>query len=236
MGAAPKACVVIPTYNEKENVGPLVRALDGLCMASLSALFVDDSSPDGTSDEVAREAASHSWVHLMVRTGKRAFSSAYQEGFREAISRLSPGVLVGMDADLQHPVSLVPVLVDAVVNGADVAVASRYTEGGGIEGWSGARRAVSRGANAYARLALGLQVKDCTSGFKAFSRSAAEKISRVDLHTKRFEYQVATLNLLKESKIVEIPYTFVSRRAGQSKLGLWDLPRFFFAVARMRLG
>ena len=236
MGAPLKVSAVVPTYNERENVGPLVEALAGLGMAGLSVLFVDDSSPDGTADEVRRTAAGRPWVHLLVRTGRRGFSSAYQEGFREAISKLDPVALVGMDADLQHPPSVIPALVEAVSEGAAVAVASRYVPGGGVEGWSRARRIVSRGANAYSRLLLGLPVRDCTSGFKAFSRPAAEKVVGADLRTKRFEYQVATLKLLKGSKVVEVPYTFVSRRAGRSKLGFWDLPRFFFAVARMRLG
>lgn len=236
MGALDRVCVVVPTYNERENIGPLVEALEGLRMTGLSVLFVDDSSPDGTADEVEKQGGARPWVHLLLRTGARGFSSAYQEGFRAAISSLDPGALVGMDADLQHPASSIPALIDAVANGAEVAVASRYVGGGGIVGWSRTRRLVSQGANFYARTLLGLPVRDCTSGFKAFSRSAAGMIAEADLHSKRFEYQVATLNLLKGSKVVEVPYTFVSRKAGRSKLEFWDLPRFFFAVARMRIG
>lgn len=227
---------MVPTYNERENVGPLVGALESLHMQSLAVLFVDDSSPDGTAQEVRKQTDSRPWVGLLLRTGERGFSSACQDGIRDAISRFDPAVIVSMDADLQHPVSTIPSLVDAVANGADVAVASRYIDGGGVEGWSAVRRLVSKGANAYARVLLGLPVRDCTSGFKAFNRRSAERIEEAELRTERFEYQIATLNLLKSSKMVEVPYIFVKRRMGQSKLGFWDLPRFLFSVARMKLG
>jgi dolichol-phosphate mannosyltransferase len=227
--------VVVPTYDEKENIGPLVDALEGLAIPTLCVLFVDDSSPDGTADEIRKEGETRKWVNLLLRTGKRGFSSACQDGLREAIARLDPSVLISMDADMQHTPSTIPSLIEAIVLGADVAVASRYVKGGGVEGWSFSRRIVSSMANSYARVLLGLSVKDCTSGFKAFSRKAALKITEAKLRTKRFEYQIETLSLLRGFKIVEVPYTFVTRKAGQSKLRFWDLPRFFFAIAAMRL-
>ena len=236
METYPRTCVVVPTYNEKENIAQLVKELDGLRVPSLTVLFVDDSSPDGTAGEIRREGETRPWVNLLLRTGKRGFSSACQDGLRDAISRLDPSILISMDADMQHPPSTIPSLIEAIEHGADVAVASRYVEGGGVEGWSFSRRIVSSVANSYARVLLGLPVKDCTSGFKAFDRNAAEKITSAKLRTKRFEYQIETLSLLKGFKIVEVPYTFVTRKAGQSKLRFWDLPRYFFAIAAMKLG
>lgn len=231
------ACVVVPTYNERENVGPLVEALEALKLPGLRVLFVDDSSPDGTGGEVKRLAEGRPWVSLLPRSGRRGFTSAYQEGLREAASKFDPDVLVGMDADLQHPPSAIPSLVEAIAAGAGLAVASRYVTGGGIVGWSLARRAISRGANAYARVLLGLPVRDCTSGFKAFTRQAAAEVAGAELHAQRFEYQIATLYLLKgRYKMVEVPYDFVARRRGRSKFALSDLPLFFIAVARMALG
>lgn len=235
MDAPAKVCVVIPTYNERDNIAPVVDALESLRLPSLSVLFVDDSSPDGTGEEVKRAAAARPWVNLLLRTGKRGFSSACQEGLREATTKLGAEVLVSMDADLQHPVSAIPSLVEAVGKGADVAIASRYVRGGGVEGWSLSRRIVSRAANGYARFVLGLGVRDCTSGFKAYSRGAAQELSEARLRTKRFDYQIETLHLLRGRKMVEVPYTFVVRKSGQSKLRFWDLPRFFFAVARMSI-
>ena len=229
-----KVCVVVPTYDEKENVAPLVESIEQLAMPGLSLLFVDDNSPDGTGDEVMRLSAGRPWISLHGRPKKMGIGSAYQDGFKAAIASLVPDVLVEMDADLQHPASALPALVEAINGGAGVAVASRYVPGGGISGWGRVRRTVSRGANAYSRLMLGLKVKDATSGFRAFSRAAAQAVSEAELPVKGFEFQVATLHLLKDKcTIVEVPFTFSVRTAGRSKLGFSDVARFFAAVFRM---
>lgn len=236
MEAPRRTCVVIPTYNERENVGAIVEAIGKAHVPGLTLLFVDDSSPDGTSDEVRRLAATRPWVMLFVRERKMGIGSAYQEGFRVAIAETNPTILVEMDADLQHPASALPLLLGAITDGADVAVGSRYVEGGGISGWGKARRTVSKGANVYSRMVLGLKVRDATSGFRAFSRKTAEEVAVADLPAKGFEFQVATLYLLKgRAKIVEVPFVFVARTAGKSKLSLGDAVRFFFAVARLYL-
>ena len=231
-----RVCVVVPTYNEKENIAPLVESLERPDVSGLSLLLVDDSSPDGTADEAKRLSRERPWIHLLERPKKLGIGSAYQDGFKEAISTTDSEVLVEMDADLQHPASALPGLVDAVVQGADVAIASRYIPGGGSSGWGRFRRLVSRGANAYARSMLRLNVKDATSGYRAFSRAAAEAVAQAELPAKGFEFQVATLHLLKDKwRIVEVPFTFTERAAGKSKLGLTDVGRFFVAVLRMAL-
>ncbi len=237
MEAPPKVCVVVPTYNERENVGALVESIEESKLTDLSVLFVDDSSPDGTAEEVRRLAESKPWVRILVRENKRGIGSAYQDGFKEAVSQTGASILVEMDADLQHPASALPELVDAIAKGADVAVASRYVDAGGISGWSMWRRLVSRGANAYARTLLRLPVRDATSGFRAYNSRAAEELARSSLPAKGFEFQVAALHHLKRScRIVEVPYVFVTRKAGKSKLRLWDTLRFFFAVMRISIG
>jgi dolichol-phosphate mannosyltransferase len=183
------------------------------------------------------QAVSDPTIHLLVRKGKMGIGSAHQDGFREALGSLAPAVIVQMDADLQHPPSAIPGLVNAVEAGADIAIASRYVEGGGSSGWSRWRRLISRGANAYARSLLGLKVRDATSGFRAYSRGAAEAIAEAKLPAKGFEFQVASLRLLEKRgmKAVEVPYTFQARKAGTSKLGFVDVLRFFFAVLRLSL-
>jgi dolichol-phosphate mannosyltransferase len=229
--APPKVCVVVPTYNERENVRALVESIEQARISDLSVLFVDDSSPDGTEEEVRRVAESRPWVRILVRENKRGIGSAYQDGFKEAVSQTGASVLVEMDADLQHPASALPKLVEALASGADVAVASRYVEGGGSSGWSKWRRMLSRGANAYARTLLRLPVRDATSGFRAYTSRATEELARSRLPAKGFEFQVAALYHLKRScRIVEVPYVFVTRKAGKSKLRLWDALRFFFVV------
>ena len=229
-------CVVVPTYNEKENVAPLVESLERAGVPDLSLLIVDDGSPDGTSEEVKRLSESRPWIELLQRERKMGLGSAYQDGFKAAIGSKRPDVLVEMDADLQHPASALPGLVKAIADGAAVSIASRYIHGGGISGWGRLRRIVSRAANAYARSMLGLKVKDATSGYRAFSRAAAETVAHAELPAKGFEFQVATLHLLKDEwRIVEVPFTFTERAAGKSKLGLADVGKFFVAVLRMAL-
>lgn len=236
MGDAYAVCVVVPTYNEMENVKQLVGAVTKVRAPDMALLFVDDSSPDGTGKTIAEVAEREPWVRLLTREGKMGIGSAYQDGFRNAISSLHPEIVVEMDADLQHPPSALSDLVRAIRDGADVAVGSRYVPGGGVSGWSLWRRAVSKVANAYARTLLGLPVRDATSGFRAYTAEAASKVSASDLPARGFEFQVASLKALKTGmKIKEVPYTFSARTAGKSKLGVGDMVRFLVAVSRLAL-
>jgi len=229
-----KTCIVVPTFNERENVQGLVERVRSVGVPDLNLLFVDDNSPDGTQETIRQISAREPWVKLMARESKKGIGSAYIDGFRYATETLAPDVLVEMDADLQHPPSALPGLLAAIEGGADVAIASRYMEGGGVVGWGRGRRLVSRGANAYARFILGLPVMDCTSGFRAYRRATAARIVGAKLPAKGFEFQVATLYLLrKEAKMVEVPYVFSRRRAGKSKLGVGDMARFFIGVLRL---
>jgi dolichol-phosphate mannosyltransferase len=229
-------CVVVPTYNEKENVPGLVEATKRLGITRLVLLFVDDSSPDGTAQVISEISAREPWVRVLVRKSRLGIGSAYQDGFKEAIATLSPEILMEMDADLQHPPSAIPDLVKAVQEGADVAVGSRYVKGGSVPNWSLRRRAVSRVARGLASTLLGIPVKDSTSGFRAYNRRAAEAVAQADLPASGFEFQVASLDLLKtRMKIVEVPYSFAPRTAGKSKLGFSDMVRFSMSVIRLAL-
>ena len=236
MAVPPTTCIVIPTYNERDNIEPLVTALEGERIPGLRVHFVNDSSPDGTSEAIRSAAASRPWVALLQRGGKQGIGSAYQEGFRKALSDAGTEVVLEMDSDLQHPAAAVPDLLRALGQGADVAVGSRYVTGEGIPRWSLFRRWVSKGANAYARWVLGLGVRDATSGLRAYRRSAAEAIAGASLPAKGYEFQVASLYCLKgDYRIAEVPFVFGSRAAGESKLGVADGLRFLFAVPRIAL-
>lgn len=236
MQARQRLCAVVPTYNERENVGRLVEEVRKAALPGLILLFVDDTSPDGTGDLIRGIASRDPSVRLFVRSKKAGIGSAYQDGFREAISSIAPDIIIEMDADLQHPPSAIGELVRAVQAGADVALGSRYVPGGGASGWSLWRRTVSKGANAYARTMLGIKVRDATSGFRAYTRAKAEQVADAALPARGFEFQVASLHLLKKgSRFVEVPYTFAGRTAGRSKLGLADMVRFFFSVIRIAL-
>jgi dolichol-phosphate mannosyltransferase len=232
----PKVCIVVPTFNERENIEPLVLAISAVG-SGLDVLFVDDLSPDGTADEVRRAAAGRANVHLIVREGKRGLGSAHVDGFRHAIESLGSDVLVEMDADLQHPPGKIPDLLAELARGYDVVVASRKIEGGGTTGWPLWRRAVSRGANLLARFVLGLEVKDCTSGFRALNRRSAEALVGARLPDSGYSFQVASLIYLKKMgmKMAEVPFTFQTRKAGKSKMGMTEILRFFVSVLKLRV-
>jgi dolichol-phosphate mannosyltransferase len=235
-----KVVVVVPTFNEKENVVPLVERLSRVKQSmddELHILFVDDGSPDGTAGEVERVMKEHDFVHILQRGSKKGLGTAYLDGFREAIATMDPSVMVQMDSDLQHPPEDVPALVGALASArVQVAVGSRYIPGGSFEGLKGSRKAVSWGANWMARHVLGLGVRDTTTGFKALSRVAADTLLRVHVHASGFIFQVESLYVFKENglKIAEVPFVFALRERGTSKMSDKEAWEFFRSVLAMR--
>ena len=236
----PKAVVVVPTYNERDNVRPLIERISAVRGSErevdIEVLFVDDSSPDGTGEEVKQAMCQYNFVHLLTRPKKEGIGRAFLDGFRFALDRFSPTVVVQMDGDLQHPPEVIPELVHSVLEGADVAIASRKVEGGKTVGWSRRRMLLSWGANRFARLVLGLDQKDVTSGFKAYSREMVEELTSRKLSSSSFSYQEETLLVAKRSgkKVVEIPFTFTARKAGKTKFKTADIFRFLKAILAMR--
>lgn len=235
-----KVVVVIPTYNERQNIGSLVERISQI-QATLPdrrvhILFVDDGSPDGTASEVERLAAEHEHIHLLERPEKRGIGTAYLDGFREAIAKIDPSVFVQMDADLQHPPERIVDLVTALGD-SDVALGSRYVPGGGIEGWSWRRRLVSRGANWLARVVLGLSVKDATTGFKALNRRSVDLLVGVSLSSSGFIYQVESVFLFERNglRIKEVPFLFRQRTRGESKLSLEEIFEFLVRIIGIRM-
>jgi dolichol-phosphate mannosyltransferase len=231
--------VVLPTYNEKENIAALFERLSrvrGSLGTEMHLLFVDDGSPDGTAAEVQALAKGNPWVHLLEREGKLGLGTAYLDGFRESIATLDPAVFVQMDSDLQHPPETVRPLVEAVLSGADVAVGSRYVEGGSFRGLKGRRRIISRGANWLARHILGLPVHDTTTGFKALDRRAVDTLLRTRLYSSGFIFQVESLYVFKQNglKTVEVPFVFELRERGTSKMSEKEVWEFFRSVLAMR--
>jgi len=236
----PKAVVVVPTYNERENVRPLIERISAVRRSEreveIEVLFVDDSSPDGTGEEVNRAMGQYEFVHLLTRPKKEGIGRAFLDGFRFALERFSPTVVVQMDGDLQHPPEIIPELIHSVLEGADVAIASRKVKGGKTSGWSRRRILLSWGANWLARIVLGLDQKDVSSGFKAYSREMVEELTSRKLSSSSFSYQEETLLVAKRSgkKVVEIPFTFSARKAGKTKFKTADILRFLKAILAMR--
>jgi dolichol-phosphate mannosyltransferase len=216
--AGVQTIVVIPTYNEIENV----RAIAAKVRAALPGthlLFVDDSSPDGTANEVRTLAAEHPEVHLLSRPGKEGLGTAYRTGFAWALERPYTHVLQ-MDADHQHDPADLPRLLAPVARGeADVAVGSRWVKGGGAS-FTRARRLVSRGGSLYARTVLGVRVRDLTGGFKCWRREVLEAIDLGAIASQGYAFQIETTfrALKKGFRVVEVPIYFHARVAGTSKM------------------
>lgn len=226
----PRAVICLPTYNEREN---LPRVLDALEPFGVEVLVIDDNSPDGTGDLADRLAADRDWVSVLHRERKEGLGPAYLAGFRRALSGDAEYVLE-MDADLSHDPEAVPRLIEACVNGADVALGSRYVEGGGTENWGRSRRLVSAGGSLYARTLLGVDIRDLTGGFKCFRRAVLEQIDLEAVTSKGYAFQIElTYRALRAGfRVVEVPIVFVDRTHGTSKM---SRTIFLEAVARVPL-
>ena len=220
---APRSLVIVPTYDEAENVHEIVgRVLDVVPAAHV--LVVDDGSPDGTGDIVAAMAEEDERVHLLRRAGKLGLGTAYVAGFRWGLERQFD-LLIEMDADGSHPADRLPAMIEAVA-GADpaddvlLAIGSRWVPGGSVVDWPKHRELLSRGGNAYARVMLGLDVHDITAGFRVYR---AEAIARMDLESvdsKGYCFQVDMTLRVHDlgGTIVEVPIQFRDRVRGVSKM------------------
>ncbi|HWC34989.1 MAG TPA: polyprenol monophosphomannose synthase [Mycobacteriales bacterium] len=211
--------VVLPTYNERENIERIARAiLERPCHPHL--LVVDDGSPDGTAEIVRTLAAElPGRVTLLVRTGKAGLGPAYAAGFAAALADLSPDVVVQMDADGSHDPADIDRLVAAVEN-TDLAIGSRYMAGGDIIGWSKHREVLSRAGNLYARVVLGSPLRDLTGGFKAWRADLLAKVDAATTATHGYGFQIEMTTRARAmgATIVEIPIVFRERVAGSSKM------------------
>ncbi len=213
--------VCLPTYNERENLGPMVRALgDHLDPTRDRVLVIDDNSPDGTGAIADALAAELDWVSVLHRPVKQGLGPAYIAGFHHALDAGAELVLE-VDCDFSHDPADVPRLIEACVAGADFALGSRWIEGGGTVNWGAVRKLVSRGGSLYARFILGVDVRDLTGGFKCFRRAVLEQIDLGEIGAKGYGFQIEmTYRALRAGfTVVEIPITFVDRRVGESKMG-----------------
>lgn len=238
-----RCCVVLPTYNERENVKCLLPELLNISQRvaekwDVLLLMVDDGSPDRTADEVKRLANENPGkIFLLERSEKRGLGEAYKAGFSYATKELRADVLVEMDADLSHDPNDLPRLLDKIENGYDFVIGSRYINGGKINGWPLRRKLISWTGNLLGRFALGFKVKDCTSGFRAIRASLLSGLQE-QLETRGYAFQISLLHfvLKKRAKITEVPIIFKERKLGKSKLGSRDLIEFIVTAFKLRLG
>jgi dolichol-phosphate mannosyltransferase len=235
----PKAVVCLPTYNERENLEAMLRALGD---KGARVLVIDDNSPDGTGELADRLAQQLDYVDVLHRERKEGLGPAYLAGFRRALAD-GAELILEMDCDFSHDPNDVPRLL-AAAEEADLALGSRYVEGGAVRNWGVLRRFVSAGGSWYARVLLGVRIRDLTGGFKCYRREVLETIDLDAIHSKGYAFQIeTTFRALRAGfRVVEIPITFVDREAGGSKMSraivaeaIWKVPLLRLAALAGRL-
>lgn len=215
-----KTRIIIPTYNERENIIPLISELFRLMPQNTRIFVVDDGSPDGTGVLVRDYAAKNGRVTLMERSGKLGMGSAYQVAFRKVLDEGGDDFIVTMDADFSHNPRYVPELIQKCADGYDLAVGSRYIAGGKIEHWEFWRRALSWGGNLYVRLVTGSHIRDNTAGFSCMRTEFLRRVpfERVKPSGYAWWFTLRTMFWRRGARVIEIPITFTERRLGQSKI------------------
>jgi len=228
--------VALPTYDEAANIERMVEAVREKLPADGHVLVVDDSSPDGTGEIAGRLAEEHANVHLLSRPRKEGLGPAYIAGFRHALAA-GAGLVVEMDSDFSHEPAYLPRLLDAAER-ADLVIGSRYVPGGGVTDWGALRRGISRGGSAYARLALGVGVRDLTGGFKCFRREVLEAIDLDSIRSRGYAFQVEMTYRAIECgfRVVEVPIVFRDRQKGASKMSRSIVLEAIWRVPLLRFG
>ena len=229
-----RATVCLPTYNERENLEPMLRALGN---AGVRVLVVDDNSPDGTGRLADRLAQELDYVDVLHRSRKEGLGPAYIAGFRQALAD-GAELILEMDCDFSHDPKDVPRLI-AAADDADLALGSRYVKGGQVADWGPTRRAISAGGSFYARVLLSSQIRDLTGGFKCYRRQVLETIDLDAIDSKGYAFQIETTYraLRAGFRVVEVPIRFADREVGSSKMSgaivleaIWKVPALRIAA------
>jgi dolichol-phosphate mannosyltransferase len=229
-----RSLIVVPTYNEAENIEPLVSAIMALD-AGFEILVVDDNSPDGTG-EIADCLSEHlPGIYVLHRPGKMGLGTAYVEGFRWAIKR-GYDYVFEMDCDFSHDPRYLPRFLEEI-SSADLVIGSRYVRGGSMPDWGLLRRLISWGGNTFARLMLGLKARDCTGGFRCYRRDMLQQVPWEKIRLQGYGFQIGALYYVERlgGKVVEFPIIFEDRRVGHSKMSFKIVLEAFAYVTRMSL-
>jgi dolichol-phosphate mannosyltransferase len=231
-----KHVVVLPTYNEKENLERIVRAIADLQIEGLRMFVIDDHSPDGTG-AIADALGTQFPVDVIHRPGKLGIGSAYLQGFQAALAAGAQTVFE-MDSDFSHDPKMIPIFLDVIARGADVVIGSRRIPGGKVVGWSWARTLMSAGAMWFSRWRLGLKTHDVTSGFRCLRRSVVERLLGETIQSNGYAFQEETLYRMEQAgcRIEEVPIVFRDRERGVSKLSTKEIIQFFAVMIRLRRG
>jgi len=233
------AVVCLPTYNEKENLERMVRALGE---HGVRVLVIDDNSPDGTGEIADRLAAELDYVSVLHRPHKEGLGPAYLAGFKRLLEG-DADLILEMDCDFSHDPNDVPRLIAAAAD-ADLVLGSRYVEGGRVGNWGLLRRFISRGGSLYAQVLLGLRVRDLTGGFKCYRRAVLEALPLDEIHSRGYAFQIETTYraIRRGFRVREVPIAFVDRAEGGSKMtkaivveAVWKVPAFRLQALRGQL-
>jgi dolichol-phosphate mannosyltransferase len=233
--------LILPTYNEAENIKGIVAAAGEVLGATdddaYKILIVDDGSPDGTGDIAERLSVEREQVEVLHRTEKNGIGPAYLAGFAYALDH-GAAYVMEMDSDFSHDPADLGRLLAAVRSGADLALGSRYVPGGGVVDWSLLRRFISKGGSTYARWVLGLGVRDLTGGFKCFKREVLEAIHFDSVRSQGYAFQVELTYRASRAgfNVVEVPIVFKDRELGESKMSWWIAAEAMWLVPRLRFG
>ena len=229
-----KITIVIPTYNEKNNIEKIISQIFELKNPDINILVVDDNSPDGTGQVVENIKSQNNKVDIVHRTTKAGLGQAYVAGFRKALEDQAD-LIFEMDADLSHDPKHVPEMLLAIKDN-DLVLGSRYVKGGGIKNWNFLRRQISRFGNIYARMILALPYKDLTGGFKCYRRRVLETLNLSELNSLGYNFQIETTYKahLAGFKIKEVPIVFTERVEGKSKFNLKIMLEGFLKVLTLR--
>lgn len=213
-----RSVIVLPTYNERANIGIFLRSVRSLDVA-VDVLVVDDASPDGTAAAARNVAAELGGIRVLERPSKDGLGSAYRAGFAAVLAE-PYDVVISMDADLSHDPSVIPTMLRLIEDGADAVIGSRYVPGGGTADWPLHRRLLSRWGNAYTRTVLGLSANDCTSGYRAYRSSTLAEIDPTTTEAEGYAFLTELVRRLDRAgaEVVETPITFRDRERGKSKM------------------
>lgn len=224
-----KIALIIPTYNEALNIGKLIRALKRLEI-NLKIIVVDDASPDGTGKIVSKIPG----VVLISRKGKLGLGSAYKEGFKYAFSH-GYDVVGTMDADFSHDPKFLPAMIDELKN-CDMVIGSRYVKGGNIIGFNFLRKLISGSAQFAARIILGINIRDASSGFRIYKRKVLEKIRYNSIRSQGYSYLIEALFLARKAgfRVCEVPIVFINRKLGSSKISSAEIFKALSTVIRLK--
>ncbi len=228
------ALMIVPTYNERENLGRLVQQLRSLA-GDVHVLVVDDRSPDGTGAIADGLAATDAGVHVLHRAGKLGLGTAYKSGFAYGLAQ-GYQFLCTMDADFSHNPSSLPLLLDKANGGFDLVIGSRYVPGGDIVGSTQSRKLISYLANWSAHLLLGVAARDCTAGFRCYRRRVLETVDLDRIFSSGYSFLIEMAFYCQQAgfRIGEVPITFVNRTEGASKISKTEIYKAFYTLLRLR--